>query len=155
MRESTEEPNPSDPVKRNTYPLFSCPPPRTMSKDKQQIASLKQNCSLFSQLCVSCQVRDGDLDEFFHHENQSCPPSLSQNGKLRHGTKSDLLNCLTELCPGPTEAPALDGLLLDGAVVINMLKPGPCSTFQDYSQQVFLPYVRRQLQNVQCRHHMG
>ena len=55
----------SDPIKRNKLPLFSCPPVRSMSKEKQQISSLKQNCALFSQLYVSCQVRDGDLDDFF------------------------------------------------------------------------------------------
>lgn len=30
---------------------------QTLSKDKQQITSLKQNCVLFPQLYVSCQLR--------------------------------------------------------------------------------------------------
>ena len=104
----------SDPIKRNKFPLFSSPPPRAVSNDKAQITSLKQNCSLFSQLYISCQVRDGDLDEFFRHENQSCPPSLSQNGKLRHGTKSDLLHCLTDLCPDATDTPVVSVVSLMG-----------------------------------------
>ena len=38
-----------------------------------------------------------DLDLFFSYENQSCPPSLSGNGELRTGKKSDLTNTLAEL----------------------------------------------------------
>lgn len=80
-----------DPIKRNNLALFSSPPlSKGKSNDKMQIASLKSNCSLFARLYVSCQVRDGDLEAFFSHENQSVPPALTQFGQLRSGTKSDL-----------------------------------------------------------------
>ena len=82
----------ADPIKQNKLYLLSRQELRSDSKDKKQISSLKQNCSLFSLLCVSCQVRDGYLDEFFRHENQAYPPSLSQFGQLRRGSKSDLLD---------------------------------------------------------------
>ncbi|CAG2205900.1 unnamed protein product [Mytilus edulis] len=77
----------SDPIKQNKLHLFSRQELRSESKEKRQISSLKQNCSLFSQLYVSCQVRDSDLDEFFRHENQAYPPSLSQFGQLRLGSR--------------------------------------------------------------------
>lgn len=115
----------SDPIEWNIYHLFSCSPSRTVSKDKEQIASLKQNCALFSQLC---QVRQGDLDELFRHENQSCLPSLSQNGKMYQGTKSDLLHYLTEMSSGPTEIPVVEAVALDCAAIVNMLKPGASKT---------------------------
>ena len=35
-----------------------------------------------------------ELDEFFRHENQACPPALSDAGKLHLGSKSQLLECL-------------------------------------------------------------
>ena len=61
--------------------LFSSPPTtKEKSSDKLKIASLKSNCSLFSSLYVSCQVRDGDLEGFFGHENQSFPPSYLSMG---------------------------------------------------------------------------
>ena len=44
--------------------------------------------------------------------------------------------------------PTVDALLLDGAVIVNMLKPGASKTFQEYSQYVFLPYVISKLRNV-------
>ena len=35
-----------------------------------------------------CQTRDGNLSEFFHHENQAYHPALSDCGNLYLGTKS-------------------------------------------------------------------
>ena len=139
-----------DVIKRNKIQLFSSPPaPKETTKDKMKIASLKSNCSLFSRLYISCQVREGDLESFFTHENQSYPPSLSQYGTLRSGNKSDLLFCLERLCPAKAEKPSVDVLLLDGAAIVNMLKPtGACKTFAEYSQFVFIPYVTRELESV-------
>ena len=58
------------PLKWNKLPLFSSPQTPSKSDDKQQITSLKKTCALFSRLYVSCQVRDGNIKEFFRHENQ-------------------------------------------------------------------------------------
>ena len=51
----------------------------------------------------------------------------------------------------PTEAtPVFEALLVDGAAFVNILKPnGAFKTFADYASQVYLPYVRRQLQTVE------
>ena len=138
-----------DTIRKNKLSLFNSPrATKEKSSDKLKIASLKSNCSLFSRLYVSCQVRDGDLEGFFGHENQSFPPSLSQYGKLRSGTKSDLLSCLEKNGPVQTQSPSVEALLLDGAAIVNMLKPGASKTFQEYSETVFLPYVIKQLRNV-------
>ena len=138
-----------EPVKRNKLPLFSSPPPsKAKSNDKIQIASLKSNCSLFSHLYVSCQVCDGDLEAFFCHENQAFPPVLSQFGELRTGTKSELLPCLEKISSVQVEWPSVKAFLLDCAAIVNMLSPGPSKTFMEYSQGVFLPFVKSQLQHV-------
>ena len=111
-----------DTIQKNKLPLFNSPrATKEKSSNKLKIASLKSNCSLFSRLYVSCQVRDGDLEGFFGHENQSFPPSLSQYGKLRSGTKSDLLSCLEKNGPVQTQSPSLEALLLDGVAIVNML----------------------------------
>ncbi|XP_076078833.1 uncharacterized protein LOC143048849 [Mytilus galloprovincialis] len=137
----------SDPIKQNKLHLFRRQELRSESKEKRQISSLKQNCSLFSQLYVSCQVRDSDLDEFFPHENQAYPPSLSQFGQLRLGSKSDLLVPLEKMCVIVTEIPDVDAIILDGAVIVNILKPRFCKTFEDYSKQVFLPHINNYLKS--------
>ena len=140
-----------EPIKRSKLALFSSPPScKKKSKDKMQIGSLKSNCSLFACLYVSCQVCDGDLDGFFSNENQSFPPALNQFGGLRSGTKSDLLSCFEKIGPVQTEALQVEALLMDGApiLIVNMLTPGASRTFEEYMQNVFLPYVKAQLVNV-------
>ncbi len=140
----------NDPIKRNNFPLFSRPPVREKSKSKQQLLSLKNDCSLFSSLYISCQRRDGDLDDFFKHENKACPPSLSSMGKLRLGTKSDIVSCLKNLIDiDEVSNPKVDAVILDGAAIVNMLRPGTADTFSEYASKIFLPYITKQLQGVQ------
>ena len=72
---------------------------------------------------MTSQIRSGDLDQFFQNEHQAYPPALSQIGKLRTGTKSDLVGCLEDLVPtqdlSPT--PVVQVILLDGAAIVNTL----------------------------------
>ncbi|MES9879581.1 MAG: hypothetical protein ABW185_01720 [Sedimenticola sp.] len=139
----------TEPIKKNKLALFSRPLPKQKSKSSMQISSMKSDISLFSRLYVGCQTRDGNLNEFFRHENQSAPPSLSQLGKIRLGTKSDLLSCL-ESCVDVADdipLPATDVVILDGAAVVNFLKPQSTNkTFSDYAAKVFVPYVQGQMQ---------
>ena len=110
--------------------------------------SLKCDVELFSRLYIGCQTRDGNLDDFFRHENQACPPSLSATGKLHLGTKSDMLECLEGLSEAQSEAPKVTNVVIDGAVLVQMLKPGAAETFEEYAHQVFIPYISEQFQHV-------
>ena len=135
----------SDTIPKNKLPLFGNPP-KQKSKVKTQVSSLKSDCNLFSRLYISCQVRDGNLQEFFKHENQPTPPSLASMGKLRVGQKSEFLPCFGQHTV--PESPEVDMKVLDGAAVVNMLPPKLCKTFDDYAKTVFLPYILAQVQNV-------
>ena len=42
--------------------------------------------------------------------------------------------------------PVADALILDGAVVVQMLNPSTSRTFQEYGETVFAPYISAQLQ---------
>ena len=112
---------------------------------------MKSDCALFARLYISCQTRDGDLDKFFKHENQGCPPSLSHVGKRRLPKKKyELTECLEANTTRGTEAPsAIDATIIDGAAVVNMIKPGT-KTFSGYAEQSFLPHVKTQLRHVKC-----
>ena len=73
-------------IKKNNLAVFSTNMKSiSESKARKQIKSLKDDVSLFSRLFIACQAREGDLEEFFSHENQVSPPSLSVSGKLRLG----------------------------------------------------------------------
>ena len=130
---------------KNKLPLFSRPPVKIKSRQKEQLAALKSDCGLFSRLYISCQTRDGDIDNFFSHENQGAPPALS-TGKMRIGIKSDLLRCLESDLPEHNAVPVADAIILDGAAIVQMLNPGTARTFKEYGERVLAPYISAQLE---------
>lgn len=138
--------NISEPLKRNNVLPFDHKVSRTAPKLKSKMLSLKNDLVLFSRLYIACQTRNGSLDEFFKHENQSSPPSLSSNGELNFCTKSDLLERFDKLV-APTDHIVLDGcaVIIDGAAIVQMLKPGSVTTFAEYAELAFLPFLRTQL----------
>ena len=74
------------------------------------------------------------------------PPSLSKNSKIRQGVKSDLIPCLKKLINESDlspDTPNVEGLVIDGAVLTNQLKPEKGQTFAQYAADVFYVYVKR------------
>ena len=136
-------------VIKNKLPLFSTPPTCQKMKAQELMAALKSDCYLFSRLYVACQAHDGNLEEFFHHENQTCPPSLLDRGKLRQGTKSDIVQCLGDSVTEKHSSQDAKVVVLDGHAIVHMLKHGAAKTFQEYAKDVFLPYVNSKLERAQ------
>lgn len=137
-------------IKKNKMPLFKTAHSTTVrSKAKQQFQAIKSDCNLFSQLFITAQVRNTKLEDFFSHENHPWPPALSLQGKLRlPSSKSELLECI---CPkdqiegsGPTD---IDAKVIDGAGIVHALPHERFSTFGEYSNTVFIPWIERQLQS--------
>ncbi|ELU07992.1 hypothetical protein CAPTEDRAFT_216620 [Capitella teleta] len=137
----------TDVIPKNKLKLFSRPAAPTPSKHKMQLDMLKRDCGLFSRLYVACQIRDGNLDEFFAHEIQASPPSLAQGGQMRATSKADILTCIYQNDVS-TCYPTVDVLILDGAAVVHMLNPGPSTTFQQYVDCIFLPYIVNKISNI-------
>ena len=138
----------SEPIKQNNFKMFKQSRNVRKMGNKGKLTAARNDCSLFSRLFIACQVRDGDLDDFFQHENQSCPPALSCDGKLRYCNKSDLLGCLEKLVPSQQEPPSVSTLVIDGAALVNMLAPQQCKTFDDYAVKIFLPHISAKLKQV-------
>lgn len=99
---------------------------------------MKNDCNLFSRLHISCQPRDGNIAEFFKHEDQAPPPSLFTEGQIRSGKKADLLVILKKSTVH--QQPNVDAKILDGAVIVNMLPPGKSETFEEYAKGMFINY---------------
>ena len=138
-------------IPKNKLPLFSRPPVKIKSKQKEQFAALKSDCGLFSRLYISCQTRDGDINNFYSHENQAAPPALSTGGKMRLGVKADLClesDLLEKKCNN--SVPVTDATILDGAAVVQMLNTGTSQTFHEYGERVFAPYIYNQLKKSSC-----
>ena len=84
---------------------------------------------------IACQTRDGDLDTFFKHENQNTPLPLSLGGKIRLGTKGDLLHCLQLEKIQEMNAHVVNAKFFDGAVIVQMLRSRTAkSMLVQYSQ---------------------
>lgn len=85
------------------------------------------------------QRRDADLVEFFSHEVQPLPHSLSEFGSLRLPTvKSDLLKCISQ--PSKPELPTeVYCKVYDIAVIVHCLPVTGVMTFDDSAEHIFLP----------------
>ena len=135
------------PIKKNSLALFKRPQPKVLSKQGKKFKVLQNNVALFGQLFVSMQSHEGDLKEFFAHEIQSFPPSLSDLGKLHlTSAKSDLLKCIGQ--PELSDPPSTyECTMLDGAVIVHFLPTNLVNTFEEYADKVFIPYLFKQLED--------
>ncbi|KAG7156428.1 hypothetical protein Hamer_G006187 [Homarus americanus] len=135
-----------DTNKLNKLTLFSSMKSKSPTRSKQHLAFAKDDCGLFSRLYKTCQTREGDLDEFLKHENRAYPPELSSGGKFHFSKKAHLLTPLEQLADKIIEASHVTSTILDGPAVVEMLKPGGSTVFQEYSTAVFIPYIESQLE---------
>lgn len=103
---------------------------------KLKLLSMKKENHLYASLFIACQARSSDLTDFFQHENHSFPPSISEYGKLRKTSKADFLQCLEQHSSNTFTAPSdITAKIVDGAVLVQALKPGLIKTFGDYAKK--------------------
>ncbi|XP_034030967.1 uncharacterized protein LOC117514556 [Thalassophryne amazonica] len=125
-------------IKKNKVDFFHQEAATSSSDIKKQV--LKDDCRLFSQLFISCQSRESDLSEFFHHENQSFPAALSDSGKLHTGQKSQLANILEAIIVPPDTQP--DCECIDGSSLVYSLSPKASKTIEEYAIQDVVPKIQ-------------
>ena len=93
------------------------------------VSSLKSDRNLFSRLFVASQFRGGNLNVNFSHKNQPCPTSLSARGKLKLGTKSEIVRCLEDAPEKQDDiTPSVDVVMLDGPAMLCVLKSAASGT---------------------------
>lgn len=79
-------------------------------------------------------LRECDLTELFRHENQCCPASLSDNGQLLGGQKSQLVHILENKAPSVDTEPKCDTIIIDGSAFVHSLPPRKYKTFEHHSK---------------------
>ena len=134
---------PSGWLHKVSYWLFCLRQHKDKSRDQKQLKAMKLDRALFSTLYIVCQVRKISMTEFFSHENQPYPCSLSllEYGSMRCGTKTDLLLCIEDqIIQGSVNRPDVQMIILDGAASI---KPGASDLFNDYISTIMV-YIRSQ-----------
>ena len=134
----------SDVIQRSNLYTFTNRPPTDLKKGSDKLGSSTANTALITRMFMSLQARpNADADDFFKYENQREPPSLSDRGMLRSGTKSDILRCLPGM-PGLGRTPAAreaSVVVLDMAAVVHIIKPQRASMFGEYAEMQLLPYL--------------
>ena len=140
------------PIQRTNLELFVVQKLQ-LNSHRLKITDLRHDSNTFCKLYVASQSRAGNVDDFFAHENNQYPPSVSDCGKLRKAkNKSDILACFEDYIPQlecESANSAESAPIVDGAALVHMLSPGPAKTFKDYCTTVLWPHVRRLLQSVQ------
>ena len=140
----------TDTLSKTSLSLFHRHVQRQVSKSHSKAISLKRDYHLFSRLYIACQSRKADLEQFFTHENQPEPPSISSQGRIRLGTKSDLIHCLERLSTNSSGDifPNVTAHIIDEAAVVNMRKPKAAKTFGEYANMNLIPYFLSRLEHV-------
>ena len=139
-----------DPIKRNRLTIFK-PTKKRKTTTQKNLAARKDESSLFGQLFVTLDSRQGNLSLFFEHESSLPPPAMKTMTN-----KTDLLHCILEYSAeeevGDMEISDVpeshDAVIIDGGALIHSLSLRPsCSTFDDYSSMVFGPRIRYELRS--------
>ena len=137
-----------EPLKKNNLPLPKNPRHKVKSARKNREKTLEDQVQLFGRLYLS--HREPDKEDFFKHEIQSFPASLSDCGKIHFPTaKSSLLESILPKTDDSQRPPhSFDCIIIDGAAIVHMLTPNDpaVKTFQEYAQRVIIPYINSQLQ---------
>ena len=135
----------TDTIHQNKLLLFEKTENPASNKTKKSNFSTK-DCNLFARLSIACQTREGNLQEFFKHENHASPPSLSQAGKMPSGQKPELVQLLD--ASTTVKCPDVDVMMLLKLSTCYHLKSFKTFIFKDYVTSIFFNYVIKQAQNV-------
>lgn len=134
-------------IKQSQLRLFKIVPDKSINKDKMRLSSANADSNLFCRLFIACESREGNIDEFFNHENNINPPSISEFGKLRKltGGQDEMVKCFYR--SNTLENPAADMEMGSSVLVVNAssvsldLPPNIAMTVKDYSNTVFNKFI--------------
>ena len=112
----------------------------SQQRRKSEVAVVKDQQAKVTQILLAAHSGRHIDESVFSHESSVDPPSLTRNGNLHHGTKSEILDCIV---PADLEnhRPLTTAAVLDGAVLVQMLRPRNSVTIGAYFTDVFMPYI--------------
>lgn len=134
----------SDVISKPTTFTFLRPPPANLDRSKTKSNSNRSSTAIITQMFVSLQARpESNIEDFFRHEIAKEPPSLAFKGKLRSGTKSQIVECLPG---GPFHGSnpltkKVTVVIFDMPAIVHMIRPNKANSFLEYAEQQLLPYL--------------
>ena len=133
-------------IKKNQFQLYSTQNTKFQSPSQSESKKLRK-VRIFSQLYISTQTTGGDIGEFFSYECLPYPPALSKGGTMRTGEKTDLPPCLKKLIPTRSSVAGVAAKVLEGSVLVNIIKPGKEKNFMEYVENRLIPYIEKDLES--------
>ena len=103
------------------------------------LSAVPQNISIAEDIVTNNDLQSGE-------PNIEDERVLDTNGSL-DGRDTLFANVILGSVAGA--APAVEAKMLDGAAIVQMLAPKLATTFEDYVDNVFLPYILKQLENTE------
>ena len=97
---------------------------------------------MFSSLYVAYQSREGDLHQFFSHENHAYPRALSVYGEFRDSDdKSDIFKEFDKYIEPSTSLPQSTAEVVDGSAAVQAVIPRESKNFEQYCRKDFAGYT--------------
>ena len=117
------------------------------SKEKSLISGLKKQQAKSTDILIAAQS-GRDVESVFKHESSEHPPALTRKGKMYHGVKSEILECIA---PNTHDQPAPQTTCVvnDGPVLVHMLRPKNVLTVLQYCVEIVFPYLLKSLERNQ------
>lgn len=122
---------------------------KKVNKEKMKLASANMDSNLFCKLFIASSVREGSVADFFMHENNQHPPSISEFGSLRqHTFNDDMIKCLLKTNKSTQSTGFSTGvevtatcLILNAVHHVQSQLPTSVMTVKDYSEKLFDRFV--------------
>ena len=120
-------------MKLNNIHLFNTPHECQRTNTSGPVSSLKSHSATFSQDCMlHLSFVMGTSMHFSFTRINHVSPSLSVRGKLKLGTKSNIVRCLEDATEEQDDT-SVDVVVLEGLAILYVLKPAAAGTFCESS----------------------
>ena len=136
------------PISRNNIPQMDQKRKKSAGL-KSDMKRMKEDRTKMIQLLHAVHVGRGIDKGVFSHEISEHPPSITKNGVMYKGIKSDILDCIggnIEACQTAESGNIhADALVIDGPVLVHLIKPKQSVTFHDYIHRDIFAYINSHL----------
>ncbi|KAK3921569.1 DNA primase [Frankliniella fusca] len=130
-----------DPIPQSQTNIFAAKKKTVKSSDVKMLRSKRD---LFARSFIVSIARNLDLDKFFSYENQSFPPSLTNNGQMRTNDKSQLTIILektgqgSESCEGRELVTNVGSQIRSCGLSTTSLAAGSCAEVEEADGRIIL-----------------
>ena len=104
---------------------------------KNQVFVIKDQQAKITHILLAANSGRIMEDYVFTHESSTFPPALTQKGTMSHGSKGEILDCIVPMNLDNNRSVAT-AAVLDGAVLIQILRPRSARTISDYFKEEFV-----------------